>query len=81
MGDTKKNVLMLSSGSIISFLCLAPNTFTAIAGVATTLSLTGLAYFISLGWVTSKTNEWLLIIENGLLKKAGVGLKTFKWYT
>jgi len=28
-------------------------------------------------WVESQPNEWLLVISNGTLTKAGVGLKTF----
>lgn len=38
------------------------------------------SYVIYNGWESSKPNEWLLLIENGQLKKAGVGLKTFKKY-
>ena len=28
-------------------------------------------------WVESQPNEWLLVIRNGKMIKAGVGLKTF----
>jgi hypothetical protein len=28
-------------------------------------------------WVESQPNEWLLVIRNGKMLKAGVGLKTF----
>lgn len=42
-------------------------------------AFSGVAYFIYTGWVTAEPNQWLLIIDNGKLVKAGIGLKTFKW--
>jgi len=51
-----------------------------ILGLTILIAGISLAYFISNGWTTSNPNEWLLIIENGNMKKAGVGLKTFKWF-
>jgi hypothetical protein len=29
-------------------------------------------------WVEAKGNEWMVIIKNGQMVRAGVGLKTFK---
>ena len=32
------------------------------------------------GWTESKPNEWLLVLRNGKMVKAGVGVKTYKWF-
>ena len=41
---------------------------------------TNLIPILSSGWEVSSPNEWLLIIENGVLKKAGVGLATYRFF-
>jgi len=47
---------------------------------AVTTVIGAISYVIYNGWESSLANEWLLLIQNGELKKAGVGLKTFKSY-
>lgn len=74
-----KNSLIFITGLTLCFTFLSPTSFIMFTGLFTTALFSGIAYFISTGWISSKPNEWLLIIENGRLKKAGVGLKTFKW--
>ncbi|CAL6077247.1 SPFH_domain/Band 7 family protein [Hexamita inflata] len=44
------------------------------------LMLIGAKYLSTL-WQSANPNEWLLIIQNGKLKKAGVGLKALVWPT
>ncbi|CAL6062784.1 SPFH_domain/Band 7 family protein [Hexamita inflata] len=39
------------------------------------------AKYLSTLWQSANPNEWLLIIQNGKLKKAGVGLKALVWPT
>lgn len=56
----------------LPFALMIPVIIAATAG-------SGLAYFIYTGWVTAEPNQWLLVIDNGKLVKAGIGLKTFKW--
>lgn len=37
------------------------------------------AFEVSRRWETAKPNEWLLVIDNGRLLKAGIGLRVFRW--
>ena len=41
------------------------------------ISAASLGIFLNRRWVEAKPNEWLLVIRNGTMIKAGVGLKTW----
>lgn len=45
--------------------------------LALSISVGCLGIFLNRRWVEAKPNEWLLVIRNGKLVRAGVGLKTF----
>lgn len=44
------------------------------------LMSTNLIPIVLSGWEVSSPNEWLLIIDNGVLKNAGVGLACYRWF-
>ncbi len=75
----------VSQVSAVVFGCLAVANFVLpsslfLITLPITLVACSIAYFIYQGWESSEPNQWLLIIENGKLIKAGVGLKYFRWY-
>ncbi|KRW99566.1 hypothetical protein PPERSA_13146 [Pseudocohnilembus persalinus] len=80
MSDTRQIIIFLVLGLSILEASFAPNYYLLAISLSLTLIPVILIHFISQGWITSKGNEWLLIIQNGELKRAGVGLKTFKFW-
>jgi regulator of protease activity HflC (stomatin/prohibitin superfamily) len=65
-----------AAGSLVASIFLSPPKYVwGISGLVVAASSLGL--IIKNHWVESKPNEWLLVIRNGKLIKAGVGLKTF----
>ncbi len=48
------------------------------AGITIFLVIVGAIIWIISRYEESSPNEWLLLIEDGHLKKSGVGLKTYK---
>ena len=64
------------TGGLFASLFLTPRRF--MVGITGTYLLAGaFGMFLKSRWVESDPNEWLLIIRDGKLIKAGVGLKTF----
>jgi len=47
-------------------------------GAGTLLLAIAIAYFLSSRWETALPNEWLLLIQDGKLVRAGVGLTVFR---
>ena len=67
---------IIAAGSLVASVFLAPPKFVwGVSGLVIASSAFGL--ILKHHWVESQPNEWLLVIRNGLLIKAGVGLKTF----
>ncbi|KAL4455783.1 hypothetical protein ABPG74_003193 [Tetrahymena malaccensis] len=54
-----------------------PSSSTLIIGVVAVGGVSFAAKSLSKLWVQSEPNQWMLVIENGVLKKAGIGLKCF----
>ena len=52
-----------------------PRQFWGLLGLTVATGCFG--YYMTRRWVEAQPNEWLLVIRNGRLVKAGVGLKTF----
>lgn len=64
------------AGSLVSTIFLSPPRYVwGIAGLFVAGGSFGL--FLHNRFVESEPNEWLLVIRDGKLIKAGVGLKTF----
>lgn len=64
------------AGSLVSTIFLSPPRYVwGIAGLFVAGGSFGL--YLQNRFVESNPNEWLLVINDGKLKKAGVGLKTF----
>jgi hypothetical protein len=64
------------AGSLISTIFLSPPKYVwGVSGLV--ISLASLALFMKNRWIESEPNEWLLVIRDGKMIKAGVGLKTF----
>ena len=53
-----------------------PYFILALALLLVFLGAIGLAIYSR--WIIAKPNEWLLVIENGQLRTAGIGLRAFK---
>ena len=67
---------IIAGGSLVASIFLAPPKYVWVAsGLVVAAAAAGL--IIKHHWVESQPNEWLLVIRNGKLIKAGVGLKTF----
>jgi len=65
-----------AAGSLVASIFLSPPKFVwGLSGLV--VATTSLGIFLKNRWVESSPNEWLLVIRNGKLHKAGVGLKTF----
>ena len=64
------------AGGLLSSIFLTPRRF-VVAVTGGYLAAGALGMFLKSRWVESDPNEWLLIIRDGKLLKAGVGLKTF----
>lgn len=64
------------AGSVLSTIFLSPPRY--VWGVSGLL-IAGASFGLLLRnrWIESLPNEWLLVIRDGKLIKAGVGLKTF----
>lgn len=65
-----------AAGSLVASIFLSPPKYVwGVSGLVIAASAFGL--ILKHHWVESQPNEWLLVIRNGVLVKAGVGLKTF----
>ena len=64
------------AGSLISTVFLSPPKYVwGLCGLVVAGASLGL--YLSQRFIESEPNEWLLVIRDGKLHKAGVGLKTF----
>lgn len=60
----------------LSNLVPSSNTLTVLGvGAAGVVCVSKLAKFLNSLWFSSEPNEWMLVIENGVLKRSGIGLK------
>lgn len=67
---------IVAAGSFVASIFLSPPKYVwGVSGLV--VAATGLGLILKHHWVESQPNEWLLVIRNGKLIKAGVGLKTF----
>ena len=65
-----------AAGSLVASIFLSPPKYVwGVSGLVIAASAFGL--ILKHHWVESQPNEWLLVIRNGTLIKAGVGLRTF----
>ena len=82
MVDLKNPIAALSAGILAlvftNYILFPSSIFVPSALV--TVGVSVIAYIIYQGWETSNANEWLLIIENGVQKKAGIGLRCFRTF-
>lgn len=60
---------------LVAILFILPRPISIVAAVLFA-ALIGILVFIKSRWVESEANEWLLLIRDGQLVKAGIGLKT-----
>lgn len=74
---TKMHVIAGIFALCTTFYFLLPLKFFIISTIGVFLA-TSVVYIIYQGWESAEPNEWLLIIENGVMKQAGVGLKVFR---
>ena len=63
-------------GAMLAAFFLPPKSV-SIGTTGAVALLAALGYFLKGRWVESQPDEWLIIIRNGKMIKAGVGLKTF----
>jgi len=67
---------IVAAGTLVASVFLTPPKYVwGVSGLV--IAASGLGLILKHHWVESQPNEWLLIIRNGTLIKAGVGLKTF----
>lgn len=65
-----------AAGSLVASIFLTPPKYVwGVSGLV--IAAASLGVLLRQQWVESQPNEWLLVIRNGKLLKAGVGLKTF----
>uniref|UniRef100_A0A7R9VZ44 Uncharacterized protein n=1 Tax=Chlamydomonas euryale TaxID=1486919 RepID=A0A7R9VZ44_9CHLO len=67
--------LALVAGSLMSALPAAPSIGGSAIGLAVAL---GALWSWKSRWFTGKANEWILVVRNGRMVKAGVGLTVFR---
>ena len=75
MSDQKLGVVG-TAATILASAFLSPECI-RIPVAATVASIAGSIAFLQSRWVSSMADEWLLVIRDGKLVKAGIGLKTF----
>lgn len=74
---TNKNLGIIGVAStLLASVFLAPEKV-MIPAACSVLGIAGSIVFAQSRWVTSKADEWLLVIRDGKLLKSGVGMKTF----
>lgn len=72
--DQKLGTIGTISSALGVFFIL-PSPFNII-GVVVFALVVGLTIFLKSRWVEAGADEWLLVIKDGKLSKAGIGLKT-----
>lgn len=74
---TDKHLAIIGGlGSLIASYCLAPESLMWKAPLGV-IAIAGAVMFAQGQWVESGADEWLLVVRDGQLVKAGIGLKTF----
>jgi hypothetical protein len=65
-----------AAGSLIASIFLSPPKFVW-GACGLVIAACGVGLFLRNRWIESLPNEWLIVIRNGKMIQAGVGLKTF----
>lgn len=79
VSQISEGIVSSVKGSVVTVhnLIAAPPTFVwGLLGLS--VSLASLGLYVSRRWVEAQPNEWLLVIQNGKMVKAGVGLKVLQ---
>lgn len=76
----KKLGIVGTASALIASIFLSPE-HAVVPAACSVLAIAGSILLVQNQWISSKADEWLLVIRDGKLVKSGVGLKTLIGFT